>query len=234
MEYRETIPSTAANKQFPMGDITDRYAINRANEWLDAAEELDRSYYLNLLRHKRMPHGPGDAAKNHNAALALCREWNAQLDADSRFASTGYLITQDFLQDTLLLPPSSHDFSSELFNMQLYDGDNASIFADHAWYCMRESHPEVYRHFTRLQNFADKLLFAHERSQKERDHLRAGLVLPYVLSSNSRLAGYSSGHFDFTGMEVGKPKKLLKKDFAKLFTNTVQLADEYSFHIEQE
>lgn len=234
MEYREIIPETAPNKQFPMGDITDSQLIDRASEWFDANSVLDRSYYINQLRIKRAPLGPDGAQKTHNAALALCREWNAQLPEDIRFASMGYLIAQDFLDKTRFLPPASSDFSSELFTMQLYDYDKAEVFANHAWYCMKESHPEVHRQFTRLQAFADMLLFAKERSQNERDYLRAGLVLPYILSSSSRLAGYASGHLDFTGMEVGGPKKLLKKDFGKLFTNKIRLADEHIFQIEWE
>jgi hypothetical protein len=232
MEYKEIIPETAANKQFPMGDITDKFAINRAGEWLEASQEFDRSYYMNRLRTNRAPLGPESTQKTHQAALGLCREWNSHVHEDSRLASTGYLIAQDFLNETRFLPPASSDFSSELFTMQLYDYDKAATFASHAWYCMRESHPEVYKQFSQLQNFADKLLFAKERSQKERDHLSAGLVLPYVLSSNSRLVGYTSGHLDFTGMEVGTPKKLLQKKFGKLFTNKIRLADEHIFHID--
>lgn len=234
MEYKETIPETAANKQFPMGDITEAHAIRRAEEWFDSTAMHDRSYYLNRLRAMRPYIGSESGQKTYNAALALCREWNSQLHEDSRMASMGYLITQDFLNETRLLPPPSADFSSELFNMQLYDYDKAGVFANHAWYCMKESHPEVHRQFTRLQGFADKLVFAEERGEKDRDHLRAGLVLPYILSSSSRLAGYTSGHLDFTGMEVGEPKKLLKKDFGKLFTNKIRLADEYIFQIEWE
>lgn len=223
MEYPEKIPKTS-HKPFPLGDITDARSHQKAKDWIDVVGDYDRRQFLSYIRiNGMMPlNFSEEARKSHHAAIDLCREWNTALHEDLRLASTGLLVAQTFIRDTDFLPAANVDFSGELFHMQLEKPTLAREFARHAWQGMAHSHPIVHGQFVKISEMTEKMLFV--TSGDERDYLRAGMAIPYLLAAASKLAAYSSGENDFTSMAETDKKKVKKKAFARYFTKSVELA----------
>lgn len=209
------------NKQFPIGDVTDAHKDKAVNEWFESIEKMDHNQFR---MHVQINHKPTVMVastgpyKNYNSAAQLCRKWDEVRGDNRHFAATGYIVAMAFNQRTNYLPSPIHNLSVELAHMHDdADPQSAPNFARTAWYGM-STYPRVFGTYERL--------YEHSRSrydivaEENSDYFLAGMMLPYILASASRLIGYTP---EFKGLK-GEKYNLQTTDFNQFFTNDVELA----------
>lgn len=222
MNRGERIPELHPNRQFPIGDITDRYKIDRANQWFNDVEKMDNAQFSTTVQ---IRHKPSWLAKNttpHNnyySGLRLCNAWDQNAIINKRLATTGYMVTLAFNETVHYLPTPNIDLSSDLNRMQQPNESLQRVcdFGKTAWRSMQR-HPNVYATFERI--------YEHSKTRwdldldEDSEYFLAGLTLPYIMSVTARLINYTP---PFNGMKSER-QDLRTVEFGRLFTKDVELA----------
>lgn len=209
----EKIPSIQPNKQFPIGDVTmDTHRQKIVAEWFERVEDMDMEEYCNMVRFNHAPtHIEGERAyANFEAAVLLCKAWDAARGKVPAFAQVGYRLAMSFNHQTRLLPKSDFNFALELTQMRHEQQHLAPEFARFAWEGIA-SYPHVAECYDRLLRIG-RIRFNLE-NEENREYFKAGMALPYILGSASRLKGYTP---HFTGMQDKKFDP--KENFSTYFT----------------
>lgn len=219
MNRFEQIPDIRPNRHFPLGDVTSLHDINKAVSWISQATELEMEQYKRLINMNvaPLPTAGKNAVATHKSAAKLCSTWDGARGAQTPpLVAVGYRLGMTFCNMTRFLPPTSVNLSEQLDQMANDQQDLVREFAQFAWQGM-EQHPNVHHIFEEL------LVVGRHRfglsSDDDRDYFRAGLALPYVIASTSRLHGYTP---KFTSMsDMSDPNAT---EFHQLFTTDVELA----------
>ena len=222
MYSRDTAAEISPNRQFPLGDITDTRKEEIANDWLNTAGEMDSRYFMSRIQmsYKPTPIIAGTHGyQTCNAAVNLCRTWDAAKGDKRNFALTGYIVSMAFNNEVHYLPSCKMNLTAELNQMQRPDEQRfrAQIFAQTAWRGMQQ-YPNVHDKFERLLEHSQTRF--EIQPYDNREYFQAGMALTYILSATARLKDYIP---DFTCMTDEK-MNLRTTPFSKFFSTAVSLA----------
>lgn len=212
MASRDNIPRLLDGRSFPLGDAIDMDKEKMANEWITEIEkQSQRELRLTLIRSfsRTALSGLSTSFLTHHAAINLTEHWDKDRTHDPALASCGYLMATAFRNATNYFPLSHVDFTKELTLMKDEPLYPATMFAQTAWKGM-ESYRHIHAKFDRLYEHA--LTQFEMYSDDERQLFRAGMALPYIISSAGLLAEDTP---DFTSLSGEKVN--LATDFRKLF-----------------
>jgi hypothetical protein len=227
MKYPDKIPETLQNKQFPIGDVTETRTLDKAQTWIDdIITNYNNDRFINMIKslYRNDPMENNAVRNNRAEAEKLCRAWNDRQGGNRHFAIKGFIIAQLFIRQTRILPAYDRDLTQDLQYMQTEHTNDAVVFGKDAYAGMQACHPNVYEKFKQVLNYCGDIY--DFEPEENRQHFVAGMMLPYMLASTTRLMGYTQIN-GFTSMaEVSEKTDLQKTDFSKLFSKTVTLVSE--------
>lgn len=215
MNYFDQIPNIQKGLPFPVGDIS-KSRDSAVDDWFDAAHAMP---HYAFMRHIEDNGNPTPKNKTEIAASGLCHRWDYAYNNGRQYTSTGLRVATTFNRMTEYLPPVEVDLSVELQQMiqtevkggRLYSG---RAFGRVAWNSMA-LYPNVHWTFLRLLEFTEPRF--NIISSKDQDCIKAGLVLPFMLSWTSGLA---TAMPEFTCFSNSKNSD----DFVSSFSTAVPLA----------
>lgn len=219
MRKIERVPSISSDCHFPIADITDQKKLSRASAWIAYADTLRKDDFKHFMDIRYVPRNIDSAPSRstYNAAVFLCREWDARRGDGRHFVSTGFIVSRALMNDTALYPNCNINMETPLGLMKESTPMN---FARAAWRGMQESHPNVHEQYRALYEMTAKrydfsnVVFA--------DSFMAGMAVPYMLSVMGQLE-LQAKQSKFTGL-VGEKRHLGETEFSKFFTSKVPLA----------
>jgi hypothetical protein len=193
----ERVARTQENLQFPGGDIEDGPVMNGFTllEKLSSGESEEVCGNLANLRLSEFPHWltwPGQS-ENWGNVEYLADAWGTTLRPNSEHNSSiimklGFNYSISFIKRAHLLPLKFANFSEEVTSMSTFDRTAITSFADESWHGMHMSHPRLYSTMAPLVR-----LTAQACDLRDGDSLillDAGMSLPYVMASTTRMEGY--------------------------------------------
>lgn len=223
MGTHEHIPKIQKGREFPVGDIVDAQKDKKVDQWLDAVSGLNHYRFTEYIAfHSKIASiVPTAESKTDRAARGLCHRWDYSYNNARRYTSGGYAFVRAFNRQTNYLPESNIDFSQELSQMTRLETQGGLIrsgreFGRVAWQSMA-IYPNVHLTFLRLLEHAEPRYGIF--SNKDRDCLKAGMALPFVLSW---AAGMVAATPSFSCMSSYRQES--ENDFATLFHDDKPLA----------
>lgn len=199
----ETIPLTLQNKQFPIGDIGE-FEYEKTKNWLHdfdprpnenmtVDERITAGRYIICKLNLAMDFSTLQSDKaTHQSAVQLCEIWDKNAESvgrNVRCAYIGYKLSRMLVSKAHFLPRPQYDYSQELANIAYAPESDPEVFSTNAWKCMQK-HERVYDIHHRLYQMGSEILEYDEPDFDNR--LRAGMAIPYLVASVSRLWGYGS------------------------------------------
>jgi hypothetical protein len=199
----EAIPPTLEHKHFPIGDIAS-YEEQKAHsilEQLSAEDTEEQKQNFRKIRGQEVTHWRSFSGQDKiwNDVKDLAESWgNTRLpDAEDRASlkfMLGFQNSLSFIKNSNLLPVIYINFSDELHAMGSYNADVQELFTNEVWACMQQSHPRLYNVMAQLSKLTTESLEYEDKD--ELILLDAGLALPYVMASSTRMIRYMHHDLD--------------------------------------
>lgn len=217
MSYPEKLPDTRPTEPFPVGDPLDEFMLSKMDSWLREVSGYNKLQVSGMLGRalRSLPEDTRPENRNHWAAYHLCAAWDERRGDKERFARDGFTIVRACMNATRILPPYNAVLSGEIKQMNEHHVEPRE-FGRTAWAGMWASHRNIARQHERLYQ-ASRPWFDLAPEINE-EYFRAGMALPYLLSSASCLINMLAVH-DFNGMKECTVDALESMDFKKIFTN---------------
>jgi hypothetical protein len=199
----EAIPPTLDHKHFPIGDIAlhEEQKAHSILEQLSAEDTEEQKQNLRKIRGQEVTHWRSFSGQDKiwNDVEDLAKSWsNTRLpeakDRGSLMFRLGFQNSLSFIKKSNLLPFRYINFSDELHAMGSYNADVQELFTNEVWACMKQSHPRLYNVMAQLANLTSEALECED--EEELILLDAGVALPYVMASSTRMIRYMQYELD--------------------------------------
>lgn len=224
MASSDRIPNIEKGREFPIGDIVDAAKDARVDQWLDTVGSLSHQNFLEFIKINSQPRLLNQMRPNKTdlAALGLCHKWDYGNGHSAKYTYAGYNSVIAFNRQVNYLPESDIDFSNELNQMSQREVDGGILnsqreFGRVAWNSMA-IYPNVHLTFFKLLEFIEPRYGIF--TDKDRDCLKAGMALPFLLSWTAGLASLTPEFTSFS--DTSNPDE--KDAFHSRFSNEIPLA----------
>lgn len=224
MATHDQIPNIKKGREFPIGDIVDAEKDARVDQWLDMVGSLSHKDFLDFIEINSRPRQLNQlkANKTDLAAFGLCHKWDYGFSARTRYTHAGYCAAVAFDRQTGYLPENTIDLSKELNQMSLREIEGGILnsereFGRVAWNSMA-LYPNVHLTFLKLLEFIEPRYGIF--TDKDRDCLKAGMALPFLISWTSGLASLTPEFTSFSDQSESDKED----EFLSRFSNKIALA----------
>jgi hypothetical protein len=222
----DEIPNIQKNSKFPVGDCFEKSTLQNADKWFDDITDMSHKAFMNYFESHSPSRHITDAVnkKTMLAATGLCHSWDYAYNNGRRFSSEGFKIASVFIRKTELVPESNIDLSDDLRRMALREVEGGQLHSGRAFGRVAWNSLAIYPN---VNFFLERLLEISEPRlgifvSKDRDCLKAGLALPFMMSWAGQLAT-STPHFTSVNLTNGS---LEGDDFLSCFSAEMPLAPE--------
>lgn len=224
MAIFDNIPDIQKGVGFPVGDSFTGETQEDVDRWFGSVSEMSHRSFMNYFD----SHGPArKVAESSNkktvlAALGLCHSWDYTYNNGRRFSSEGFRIASVFIRETNYLPECNVDLSEDLRRMATPEREGGRLnsgreFGRIAWNSVA-IYPNVHFNLERLLELAEPRLGIFVNM--DRDRLKAGLVLPVMMSWAGRFTELTP---HFTSVDFASTP-ITNDDFGSYFSSKVPLA----------